>query len=364
MLPMTLQFIIVMIASAINDRLQRRLDYVEEERRVLQEQLEAATGGKKLSFTADQRRRLATAGKQLTPDERRKCCHLVKPSTILAWFRQLSARKYDSSEARRGRPPKPQDVRKLVIKLAMENPGWGYTKIRDALRTGLGVEIGRTAVANILAEAGMQPAPEREKKRTWKQFMTAHWDSLCGCDFFAVEALGLTGTVRYMVFFVIVLKTRAVEIAGIRVDPDGEWMKQMARNLTDVVDGFLRNATYVIHDRDPVFTEAFEAILGERGVKCVKIPAQSPNCNPHAERFVKTVRDECLHHFVIFGERHLRYLLKEFLAHYHTERFHQGLGGQLIEKEAGSTSDEGACGQVVCRSRLGRMLNFYYREAA
>jgi hypothetical protein len=364
MLPATLQFLIVMIASAINDRLQRKLDYVEEERRVLREQLDAATGGKKLSFSAKQRRRLAEAGKLLTPDERRKCCQLVKPGTILAWFRQMASRKYDSSEARRGRPAKPKDVRKLVVEMAMANPGWGYTKLRDALRTGLAIEIGRTTVAEILAAAGIEPAPERAKKRTWKQFMKAQWDSLCGCDFFAVEALGLTGTVRYMVFSVIVVKTRAVEIAGIRVDPDGEWMKQMARNLTDVVDGFLRNATYLIHDRDPVFTEAFEAILGERGVKCVRIPAQSPNCNPHAERFVKTVRDECLRHLVIFGERHLRYVLKEFMAHYHRERFHQGLGGRLIEAQAGSTSDKGARGKVVCRSRLGGMLNFYYRQAA
>jgi hypothetical protein len=113
MLPMTLQFLVVMIASAINDRLQRKLDYVEEERRILQEQLDATTGGKKLSFTADQRRRLVTADKQLTPDERRKCCRLVKPETILAWFRQLAARKYDSSEARCGRPPKPKDVRRV-----------------------------------------------------------------------------------------------------------------------------------------------------------------------------------------------------------------------------------------------------------
>jgi len=128
MLPMTLQFIIVMIASAINDRLQRRLDYVEEERRVLQEQFDAATGGKKASFTNDQRQRLATAGKLLTPNERRKCCHLVKPATILAWFRQLSAGKCDSSEARHGRPPKAQDIRKLVIKLATENQGWGAPK--------------------------------------------------------------------------------------------------------------------------------------------------------------------------------------------------------------------------------------------
>jgi transposase len=103
----------------------------------------------------------------------------VQPATILAWFRQLAARKYDSSDVRRGRPAKPNDVRKLVIKLAADNPGWGYTKIRDALRTGLGIQIGRTTVANILAEAGIEPAPKREKARTWKQFVKAYWDSLC-----------------------------------------------------------------------------------------------------------------------------------------------------------------------------------------
>jgi putative transposase len=195
MLPMTLQFLIVMIASAINDRLQRKLDDVEEERRVLREQLDDATGGKKLSFTAQQRRRLAEAGRLLSPDERQRCCLFVKPATILAWFRQLAARKYDSSEARRGRPGKPKDVRKLVVEMAMANPGWGYTKIRDALRTGLAIEIGRTTVASILAEAGIEPAPEREKKRTWKQFIKAHWDSLCGCDFFSVEVLGVGGAV-------------------------------------------------------------------------------------------------------------------------------------------------------------------------
>ena len=163
-----------MIASAIKDRLQRKLDYVEEERRVLREQLGAITGSKKLSFTANQRRRLAEAGKLLTPDERHSCCLIVKPGTILAWFRQLAAKKYDSSKAKLGRPPNSKDVRKLVIEMAMSNPGWGYTKIRDALRTGLAVEIGRTTVASILAGAGIEPAPEREKKRTWKQFIKAH----------------------------------------------------------------------------------------------------------------------------------------------------------------------------------------------
>ena len=193
--------------------------------------------------------------------------------------------------------------------------------------------------------------------------MKSHWDTLYACDFFSVEALCPFGTVRYMVFLVIELKSRAVEIAGIAVDPGEEWMKQVARNLTDPVDGFLRGAKYLIHDRDPLFTEALIAILEAGGVKSVKLPAQSPNCNPYAERFVKTIKYECLNHFIIFGERHLRHLIKEFVEHYMTERFHQGIGGQLIRKQVGPTNDNGA-GKVACRSRLGGMLNHYYREAA
>ena len=252
MLPATLQFIIAMIACAINERMQRKLDYAQEEIRVLKEALTAATGSSRISFTADQRRRLAVAGKELTPEERRKYCQLVKPATLLACFRGLSARKYDSSGHKLGRPRKARNIRKLVIEMALANEDWGYTKLRDALRTGLKIEIARTTVANILAEAGIEPAPERGKKRTWKRFMKMHWDSLYACDFFSVEALGLFGTVRYMIFFVIQIKTRAVEVAGIQVDPDGEWMKQIARNLVDPVDGFLRGASYLIHDRDPV----------------------------------------------------------------------------------------------------------------
>ena len=293
----------------------------------------------------------------------RKYCQIVKPATLLAWFRELGARKYDSSRRKVGRPRQARDIRKLVVEMALANLGWGYTKIRGALRTGLKIEIGRTTEANILAEEGIDPAPEREKKRTWKQFMRMHWETLYACDFFSVEALGMSGTVRYMVFFVIEIKTRAVEIGGIEVDPGGEWMKQVARNLTDPVDGFLRSAKYLIHDRDPLFTEAFAAILRTGGVKCVKLPASSPNCNPHAERFVKTIKYECLNNFVIFGERHLRYLIKEFVEHYQTERFHQAIGGQLI-RNVGPTNDNGADGEVACRSRLGGMLNYYHREAA
>jgi hypothetical protein len=225
MLPVTLQFIIAMVAHALNERMARRVEYLQEEVRALREALATATGKARISFTPEQRQRLAIKGKALTPGEREACCQIVRPATILAWFRQLAAKKYDSKARRAGRLRKAADIRELVLKLAHANPGWGYTKIRDALR-GLKIEIGRTTVANMLAEAGIEPAPERRRKRTWKRFLKSHWDTLYACDFFSVETLGVFGTVRCMVFFVVELKSRAVQIAGIRIAPDGPgWRK-------------------------------------------------------------------------------------------------------------------------------------------
>jgi hypothetical protein len=193
MLPAPLQFIVAMIAYAINQRMARQLDYLQEEVRVLKEALAAATGKTRIDFSAEQRRRLAHKGKELTAEERQACCQVVRPATILAWFRQLAAQNYDGSKVRAaGRQRKPAEVRALVLDLARDNPGWGYTKIRDALR-GLKIEIGRTTVASLLSEAGMEPAPERIRKRTWKQFLKSHWETLYACDFFSVETLGVLG---------------------------------------------------------------------------------------------------------------------------------------------------------------------------
>ncbi|MGE5785510.1 MAG: helix-turn-helix domain-containing protein, partial [Myxococcales bacterium] len=168
-----------MVTYAINERMARRFDYLLEEVRVLREVYAETTGRKRIPFTDEQRRRLAVKGKALTPDERKECCQIVRPSTILAWFRKLAAAKYDSSTQRKkpGRPRKPEEIRELVIRLARENLGWGYTKIRDALR-GLKIEISRSTIADILAEAGVEPAPERIHKRTWKQFLRSHWETL------------------------------------------------------------------------------------------------------------------------------------------------------------------------------------------
>ena len=139
---------------------------------------------------------------------------------------------------------------------------------------------------------------------------------------------------------------------------------QVARSLLDPVDGFLRNATHLIHDRDPLFTKAWRALLKSSGVQRAPIPMHSPNCSPHAERFVKTIRTECLDEFVILGERHLRYLVGTFVEHYLTGRHHQGIGGRIIEPKTPPSNDNAARGPIQCRSRLGGLLNYYYREAA
>src|SRR5262249_52217259 len=161
---------------------------------------------------------------------------IVTPDTILRWYRTLVAKKYDGSHGRRpGRPRTKADLAALVVRMATENPTWGYTRIRGGLK-GLGHDVARNTIKAILRDHGIEPAPERGANTRWKTFLAAHWDGLAAADFFTVEVLTIRGLVRYVVFFVMTLKTRAVEIAGITRQPDEAWMTQVARNLTDAGD--------------------------------------------------------------------------------------------------------------------------------
>lgn len=191
--------------------------------------------------------------------------------------------------------------------------------------------------------------------------MKAHWGAIAGMDFFTVEVVSFRGLIRYFVLFVIDLKTRRVEIAGLVAQPDGRWMKQIARNLTDVIDGFLPEGYSVIHDRDPLYTAEFRAILEAGGVTTVRLPAKSPNLNAYAERFVRSIKAECLNRVVPLSEQHLRKLLGDYLNHYHMERNHQGLENELIKPSADVISLDRP---VRRRERLGGLLNYYYRAAA
>lgn len=352
-----LQFLLITIAGWMTRDQQKVVAYLLAENEVLREQL----CGKRIRFSDAQRRRLARAAKALGRARLAKLPTLVTPETLLRWYRRLVANKYDGS-GMRGPAPRRRtaDIVALVVRIARENPSWGYTRLRGAL-SNLGYELGRNTIKRILIGAGIDPAPERGKQMSWSTFLRAHWGAIAATDFFTVEVLTLVGLVRYHVLFVIDLASRRVHIAGIVREPYDAWMRQIARNLTDALDGFLLPHQYLIMDRAPVFTHGFRALLAGSGVKSVRLPARSPNLNAYAERFVRSIRDECLSKVVPLGERHLRELVHEFVAHYHGERNHQGLGNELIEP---SNDNAAATGPILRCKRLGGMLNFYYRAAA
>ena len=350
------QLVALMLAGWINRHQQAVIAYQKEEIRVLREML----GGKRLRFTDEQRRRLALKAKALSACTLKDLGPLVTPDTLCRWFQKYAGAKYDSSGQRRpGRPPKPQYIRDLVVRLAKENTGWGYTKIRDVMST-LGHKIGRTTVRRILADDGIEPAPERRKHMPWATFLKAHWGAIAAMDFFKVEVMTLIGPARYSVLVVMDLKTRHVEVAGIVREAYEQWMIQVLRNLTDAVDGFLLGKTHLIMDRDPVFTACVRDILRHAGANPVRLPRRSPNLNAFIERFIRSIKEECLDRVIPLGEPHLRELIREYMAHYHTERPHQGLDGTLIQP----ANDHAADGRLVRRERLGGLLNYYYREAA
>jgi transposase InsO family protein len=355
-LPRPLAFFVLLFSGCVNRHQQAVIDYLLEENRVLR----AVNGSRRLRLTDDQRRRLAVKGHVLGRRHLAAVAGIVTPDTILRWYRRLVAAKYDGSKARRpGRPTTKPDIAALIVRMATENPTWGYTRIRGGL-THLGHDVARNTIKAILKDHGIEPAPERRTKMPWKTFLAAHWDVIAAADFFTVDVLTMAGLIRYVVLFVIKLKTRTVEIAGIASQPDENWMTQIARNLIDAEDGFLRGTEYLILDRDPLYTAAFRNLLRDSGVKPLRLPARSPDLNAFAERFVGSVKSECLDRIVPLGEQHLRAAIRAFVDHYHEERPHQGLDNELI---APKTTSLGA-GPVRCRERFGGVLKFYYREAA
>ena len=208
------------------------------------------------------------------------------------------------------------EIEQLILRMASENGGWGYLRIQGALKNVGHHRVGRSTIRRVLLANGLEPAPERGRRTPWKTFLKAHWSGLAAMDFFTVEALTPVGLIRYLVLFVIDVPTRRIHVCGIRHRPTGAWMLQIARNLTDVDDGFLVGKSVVLHDRDPLFTAEFRALLECEGIKPIRLPAKSPNLNAFAERFVLTIKSGCLNKMVIFGEAHLRSVAAQFAAHY------------------------------------------------
>lgn len=348
--------LVITLAGWLNRHQQAVIEYLIEENRVLKDQLE----GRRLRFTDEQRIRLAAKAKELGLQLLKEIDTIVTPDTLLAWHRKLIARKWTYARKGPGRPCVRQEITDLVLRMARENTSWGYDRIQGAL-ANIGHTVAPNTVKNILKRHGIEPAPVREKRTSWKTFLKAHWEVMAATDIFTVEVWTSRGLVTYYVLFIIRLSTRSVHIAGVTAAPNGAYMKQVARNLTDVDDGFLVKSRYLIMDRNTKYTNEFRSDLDREGVKPIRCSVRAPNCNAFAERFVRSIRDECLNRMIIFGEASLRRALREYVAHYHSERNHQGLGNRLLETANSSslTSEP-----VQCRERLGGMLNYYHRAAA
>jgi transposase InsO family protein len=352
------QLLFIILAGWVNEQQQQVIEYLRTENQVLREKL----GKKRILLSDDQRRRLAVKGAILGRKRLEQIGTLFTPDTILRWHRWLVAQKWDYSSQRTevGRPRVRQEIVELVVRFAQENPTWGYDRIQGAL-ANVGYHLSDQTIGNILQEQGIEPAPDRKRQTTWKTFIQAHWDVLAAVDFTTIEVWTKRGPVTFYLLFVMEVASRRVHFAGCTPSPHDQWMTRMAINLTDCVDGFLLGKRYVLMDRDAKFSAAFRSILAAADIKSVRLPSRSPNLNAHLERFFGSLKSECLDRMIFFGEESLRRAVRHFLAHYHEERSHQGLGNRLISpgEEAGRNS-----GAVERRERLGGLLQYYYRRAA
>ena len=351
--------ILAYITGTVDQGLLLRNEYLVAENRILKAQLKTP-----LRLTDAERMTLAEIAHRLGRRALEDVANVVKPDTLLAWYRRLIARKFDGSKSRRypGRPRIDGEIEHLVVRMAKENSDWGYDRIVGAM-ANLGYRLSDQTVGNILQRHGIPPAPERKRTTTWADFIHTHMAVLAGTDFFTVEVLTLRGLVTYYVLFFIHIESRRVEVAGITPHPNEAWMKQIARNVTMDEWGFLDNCRYLIHDRDTKFTDSFRATVKSSHVEPLKLPARSPNLNAFAERWVRSVKEECLSKLILFGEVSLRRALREYLTHFHRERNHQGKDNVLLFPSRHEPAP-GLERSVRCRERLGGLLKYYHREAA
>jgi transposase InsO family protein len=245
---------------------------------------------------------------------------LVTPNTLLHWHRRLVARRWTYPHRSPGRPPIEHEVHELILRLARENGHWGYVRIVGELRK-LGITVSATLVRNVLARAGVPPAPIRAAS-SWQSFLRQHGESILACDFFSVDTVWLR---RLYVLFFISIGTRRVEYVACTSKPNTAWMTQQARNLLMDLDDRSHRPRFLIHDRDTKFSRVFDSIIRSRGIEIIRTPVQAPNANAYAERWVGSVRRECLDRLLIFERRQLEHVLRVYIRHFNQQRPHQAL---------------------------------------
>lgn len=261
---------------------------------------------------------------------------LVTPTTILDWHRRLVRRRWTYPHRRPGRPALPAETVELICRLARENPRWGYLRIVGELRK-LGFTVSKTSVATVLRRHGLPPAPRRVGP-TWSQFLRAQAKGILATDFFHVDAVTLR---RYYVLFVIEADSRVVHLLGVTANPAMAWVTQVARNFTSDIEEAGRRFRFLIRDRDTKFTSSFDEVFASIGVETIRTPVRSPKANAFAERWVRTAREECLDHLLVYSQRHVESVLTEYIEHYNRARPHRGrrLATPSPRQEQPSTGD-------------------------
>jgi putative transposase len=302
------------ITGTVDQELLVRNEYLVTENRILRDQIKG-----RVRLSDGDRKALAEIGYKLGKQALEDVATIVKPATILGWHRTLVAQKFDGSTQRKkapGRPPVDPELEALIVRMAQENRSWGYDRIVGAL-ANLGYTISDQTVGNILKRHGLPPAPERKTTTTWKEFIRTHMDVLVATDFFTAAVWTLGGLVTYYVLFFLHLGSRQVQVAGVTPHPNEAWMVQVARNVTMEEWGFLAPGQYLIHDRDTKFCAAFQQIIDDAGVERVVLPPRSPNLHAYAERWVRSVKEECLSRLILFAQnRHRRAITRSSMLLY------------------------------------------------
>jgi putative transposase len=282
----------------------------------------------------------------------------VTPATLLRWHREQVARRWTYPHRCPGRPPTPVDVRELVVRLAHENPSWGYRRIQGEL-AGLGVKLAASTVWTILKEAGIEPAPRR-LEQSWAEFLRQQAASILECDFLTVDTLFLK---RFYVLFFVEPASRRVHLAGVTTNPDGRWVTPQARNLLMKLGDKGVGPRFLIRDRDSKFTREFDEVFRSQGIRVIKAPVRAPKARAHAERWVGSVRSECLDRLLILGRRHLQHVLVTYVRHFNEHRPHRALGQRSPLRDEQPLADVIELDRLRRRDLLGGLIHEYQLAA-
>ncbi len=347
--------LLLLIANSTRSELAGQIEFLKAENAILRARL-----GRQVRLTGAEKQllvRLGTAvGKGI-----KAVLTVVSYKTFRVWIRQFDpATAAVPARGKGGRPRVRQDVRDLVLRLARENAGWGYTRILGEIRKLRITGICRSTVVNILRENGLDPKTDATHG-TWADFLKAHAVGLWQCDFFSKHVITPDGVRQCFVLAFLHVQSRRVYLSPCTFNPNPAWTAQQAeRFVADAKEKDLPVAM-VLRDRDSNYGHGFDGVLGQSGAEARVLPVRSPNTNAYVERFVQTVQQECLDQFIAFGIEHLDLLCREYAKHYHYERPHQGLGNRV---PLGDLNESPTTGSIRCHERLGGVLKHYFREAA